>query len=157
MRLASGLAGLAMMAGAAVAQDAPPIDTVAVRACMAQTPLGVVQPDCIGRASNACQARPGGDTTIGITECIMAETQVWDAMLNEEYKAVRRMFRSEGGEGLTVALRDAQRAWIAFRDAECGLAYSRWAGGSIRTIVAANCQLGMTAQRTLELRDMRAN
>ena len=25
------------------------------------------------------------------------------------------------------ALRDAQRAWIRFRDAECGLAYAVWA------------------------------
>jgi uncharacterized protein YecT (DUF1311 family) len=30
-----------------------------------------------------------------------------------------------------------------------------WQDGSIRTIVAANCHLSMTAQRAIELRDMR--
>jgi uncharacterized protein YecT (DUF1311 family) len=53
------------------------------------------------------------------------------------------------------ALRDAQRAWIAFRDADCAARYAMWQDGTIRTIVGANCHLTMTAQRTIELRDMR--
>ena len=78
--------------------------------------------------------------------------------MNREYKALRDDFRArDGGEDLARQLRDAQRAWIAFRDADCGLVYAIWAGGSIRIIVAGNCHLDKTARRSIELRDMRGN
>ncbi len=145
--------------GAAQAQQ---VDPQAVRVCFADTPVGEVAPSCLGAASNRCQQQ-GFDTTLGITECIMAETGVWDELLNREYKAVRSMFEAQGagttsGAGsLKDSLLTAQRAWIAYRDAECALAYARWADGSLRTIVGANCHLTMTAQRAFELRDMKEN
>ena len=39
--------------------------------------------------------------------------------------------------GLADTLLAAQRAWIAFRDAECTLAYDRYGSGSMRVIAAA--------------------
>src|SRR6056297_4160215 len=97
------------------------IDPQIVRSCFATTEIGAMYPPCLGQASGQCQTQPGGSTTIGITDCILAETREWDAILNAQYQATQAhaaemdaavpssmMDRSD-------ALRDAQRAWIAFR------------------------------------------
>jgi len=52
-------------------------------------------------------------------------------------------------------LRDAQRAWIAYRDANCAMEYGLWGAGSMRQIAGADCQMRMTAERMLELRSYR--
>ncbi len=129
------------------------VDEENVRRCFVQDPTGNGLPECMGEAANTCQSVPGNDTTIGIAQCIQAETAVWDTLLNEQYK-LRRAELAEQGPDLANQLRDAQRAWITYRDAECGLQYSLWSGGSIRTIVAANCLMTETAERALELRDL---
>ncbi|MEZ5734047.1 MAG: lysozyme inhibitor LprI family protein [Paracoccaceae bacterium] len=130
------------------------LDRSQVHACFASTPNGSVDPDCIGAASNTCQAvTPGGGTTIGAATCVQAETQAWDEILNREYKATRSLFADE--PGLADQLLAAQRAWLAFRDAECAFVYAMWMDGTMRTIAASNCVLDLTARRSLELRDMR--
>lgn len=137
------------------------IDQQIVRDCFENTEIGALYPLCLGQASNQCQEQPGGSTTIGISECIQAETAMWDVILNEEYKWTQMANEAADEQGLSQvldrsdALRDAQRAWIAFRDADCTARYAMWQDGTIRTIVGANCHLTMTAQRAIELRDMR--
>jgi uncharacterized protein YecT (DUF1311 family) len=137
------------------------IDSQIVRDCFENTEIGALYPSCLGQASSACQEQPGGSTTLGITDCILAETTEWDAILNEQYKATQAMNAEADDAGhspvtdRTDALLNAQRAWIAFRDADCGARYAMWQDGSIRVIVAANCQMTMTAQRAIDLRDMR--
>ncbi|MFA8385286.1 MAG: lysozyme inhibitor LprI family protein [Pelagibaca sp.] len=139
------------------------IDQQIVRDCFENTETGALYPICLGEASGACQEQPGGSTTIGISECIQAETEMWDVILNEEYNWTQMANDTADEQGLSEvldrsdALREAQRAWIAFRDADCTARYAMWQDGSIRTIVGANCHLTMTAQRALELRDMRGN
>ena len=139
------------------------VDTQIVRQCFENTEIGALYPSCLGQASGECQDQPGGSTTIGITDCILAETREWDAILNEQYSATQQANEAAdaGGQSPVMdrsdALREAQRAWIAFRDADCGARYAMWQDGTIRTIVGANCHLTMTAQRAIELRDMRGN
>ncbi len=132
------------------------VDAQQVEACFASAPAGDYGPHCLGSASDACQtSTPEGQTTIGIAACIGAETAAWDALLNREFRATRDAHA--GSAGVADRLVAAQRAWIAFRDADCALAHARWADGSIRGVVAANCLMEMTARRALELRDMRGN
>ena len=150
--LAMAAALAAAMAGPAAAQQ---VDPWAVRGCFQAAGPGERAPRCLGQAANVCQSQ-GHQTTLGMSACIQAETAVWDQMLNEAYGAARAALESQDA-GLGTALRDAQRAWIAYRDAECALEYARWAGGSIRTIVAANCLMTETAERALELRDKLGN
>jgi uncharacterized protein YecT (DUF1311 family) len=101
---------------------------------------------------------PGGTTSQGIATCIAAETAIWDDILNEEYQSTRAVLKirdADEGSDLAGGLQKAQRAWIAFRDAECDLTYAHWEGGSVRGIAYANCLLVMTAERSTSLRDMR--
>jgi uncharacterized protein YecT (DUF1311 family) len=151
-----------LSAGPIFAQDAQ-VDESLVRHCHASTPTGATYPECLGQASNACQAQPGGSSTLGIVACIQAETTVWDQLLNTEYKATQAAnaqadARSQQANINRVkALRDAQRAWISFRDADCNARYALWQDGTIRSVVAANCHMVMTASRAIDLRDMRGN
>ena len=113
----------------------------------------------VGRTAEACMSREeGGDTTLGSVRCLSAETEIWDDKLNEEYKVTRAFYAgmdtSDGGQRVDALLK-AQRAWIAFRDAECAMEYSAWGTGSIRSIAGADCLLSLTAERTVRLIDLR--
>ncbi|MEX0347820.1 MAG: lysozyme inhibitor LprI family protein [Paracoccaceae bacterium] len=143
---------LALLPGIVSAQQIW-VDQSYVEWCFSQAQSDGALAPCVGKAADACQTAPGNDTTIGISQCIQAETAVWDKFLNEQYQ-LRRAELAAQNQDLPDQLRDAQRAWISFRDAECGLQYSLWLDGTIRSIVAANCLLTETAERALELRDL---
>ncbi|MCD7060738.1 lysozyme inhibitor LprI family protein [Pelagibacterium xiamenense] len=105
---------------------------------------------CIGTVSELCQETPEGSTTIGIVECAARETSWWDKRLNDTYAAVLETLDADR----TQSLRDAQRAWIAFRDAECAFAYDYWRDGTIRSVFGASCMLDLTARRAIDLSDI---
>lgn len=117
---------------------------------------------CIGGMSRECMdGQEGGHTTLGIISCTLAEARVWDKLLNQEYQEIfaglATMDKDEAEffpefAKRAESLREAQRAWIVFRDAECGLAYAMWGSGSMRNIASATCQRDMTAARTIELK-----
>jgi uncharacterized protein YecT (DUF1311 family) len=157
----SGLSGV--IAGALMGLPLPVLaegEAEAIRACLADAARPM---DCIGLTVRDCTALPGGETTVGMVACITTETDVWDAILNEEYQTTLARLRAADATGDLAAadltregtLREAQRAWIAFRDAECRAQYALWGGGTIRQIVGANCVMAETAERAIELRQMR--
>lgn len=127
--------------------------------CLSRADTGAARRACLGAVSAACmEGRTDGGTTLSITECRMAEAQAWERHLNAAYAdrmaEVAAMDAAESEAAFATradSLRAAQRAWIAFRDAECGLAYALWGAGSMRTIAAADCRMTMTAERTIEL------
>jgi uncharacterized protein YecT (DUF1311 family) len=90
-------------------------------------------------------ARCRDQPTVGIVSCTAALTKTWDGRLNRAYKAL--MAQQEVGQ--KQALRDAQRLWIKYRDANCRF-YAQSAG-SISQVAAAECMRVMTKQRAIEL------
>ena len=134
-------------------------------ACYSSAETSEALNGCRDAVSGPCMDREdGGQTTLGMSSCLMAEAAAWDRHLNDEYKATMAVFDEQDAEeaaafpGLpqrSAALKAAQRAWIAFRDAECALAYAQWGAGSMRSIAGAGCRADMTATRTIELRAMR--
>ncbi|MEM9342215.1 MAG: lysozyme inhibitor LprI family protein [Pseudomonadota bacterium] len=116
---------------------------------------------CIGKMAEACmETEEGGYSTFGMASCNTGEMLVWDFFLNTEYMNTMDWAKAaDASEGENFpefanrveSLRDAQRAWIAFRDAECGMAYAQWGAGSMRHISGTGCVLQMTAERTIEL------
>lgn len=74
-----------------------------------------------------------------------------DAALNEAYAAA--MEALAGFEGRQAELlRDAQRAWIGFRDAACSAEGSLYEGGSIQPLMGTLCMTRLTEERTGDLR-----
>ncbi|SDZ04563.1 Protein of unknown function [Jannaschia faecimaris] len=119
--------------------------------------------DCIGKIATACmKADEGGQTTLGMSGCTMMENGLWDEVLNSDWprhraaakaldEAERPYFDgvfSHADETLVAA----QRAWVAFRDADCTAAAASWGSGSMRHIEYASCMLDHTATRVLDLR-----
>lgn len=133
-----------------------------VAACYAGAEGREAAEACIGTGASACfDAAEDGETTIGMMACLMAEADLWDGLLNVEYAAARTRAEvaddedrpyQEGYAVRAQQVRDAQRAWITFRDANCAMEYGAYGGGSLRMIAGADCRLRMTAARTLDLR-----
>lgn len=84
--------------------------------------------------------------TVATVDCIGAETEQQDARLNTAYKTAMAAFEP----AQQAQLRDAQRAWIKYRDANCGM-YYRLTGGTMDQINGASCVLEMTKTRATEL------
>mgnify|MGYP002622176764 CR=1 FL=1 len=155
--LALGLVALAFPAAAEGLKFSPR----AVETCLEQGGWR----DCIGTAANACmEETEGGYTTPGMAGCLDAEREYWDGELNAAYGELRaraQQFDADPPiEGLPPrpssvdALRDMQRAWIAFRDAECGFRYTYWREGTIRSLFFGSCMLDLTARRAIDLEEV---
>jgi uncharacterized protein YecT (DUF1311 family) len=86
--------------------------------------------------------------TVAMSDCISAEIDVQDAKLNSAYQQTMR----ELEEGQRAKLRDAQRAWIKFRDSKC--ASESQSGGTMDILNGGSCVLDATARRTIELEAM---
>jgi len=83
--------------------------------------------------------------TYEMVDCINAKTAIWDKRLNAAYSQALKDAEPQQ-RGL---LREAQRAWIKFRDAQCD--YIGAEQGSIARIDYAECLRSMTEKRTREL------
>ncbi|HTU12929.1 MAG TPA: lysozyme inhibitor LprI family protein [Allosphingosinicella sp.] len=59
---------------------------------------------------------------------------------------------SDGLPGEEATLREAQRAWVSFRDASCRLESFEARGGSMQPMIDGGCRATMTRARTAELR-----
>lgn len=73
------------------------------------------------------------------------ELKTADAELNTLYKDIQR--RLADNSDMLRLLTSAQRAWIAFRDAECGFSSAEVQGGSAYPQVVAACRAGLTQRR----------
>jgi uncharacterized protein YecT (DUF1311 family) len=56
------------------------------------------------------------------------------------------------GTGEEATLREAQRAWVSFRDAQCRMESFEARGGSMQPMLDAGCRATLTRARTAELR-----
>ena len=84
--------------------------------------------------------------TLNMMNCMGSETEQQDARLNQGYKGAMQVL----DKGQQTQLRDAQRLWLKFRDADCALLGSL-TGGSIDRINSAACFLDKTKQRADDL------
>lgn len=87
-------------------------------------------------------------STVDMIQCVNGLRDKWDDRLNAAYQQVM----AAESEPQKSALRDAQRRWIAFRDANC--LYYAGGQGSIARVEAAICEYGLTRDRARELETM---
>ena len=91
-------------------------------------------------------------STQGMVECYGAAYEAWDAALNDAYGALMKTLTAEEAG----KLRDAQRAWIAFRDAESNFLASLMTPdrGTIMRITTNAMMTDLVKQRTQALRSL---
>ena len=86
--------------------------------------------------------------------CAYNDYRKADADLNATWKdaaANAKVIDADAGTSQFAELLASQRAWLAYRDAQCELETNRYLGGSILPLVRANCLTSMTEKRTAEL------
>lgn len=112
-----------------------------------------------GPAAAAAADCDAAGSTVEINQCLDRELALADARLNEAYRgALARIAATAEIEGKIrrewrEALQEAQRKWIAFRDADCRgpVAYA-WYGGTGATAAVLVCLIDKTATRAEELK-----
>lgn len=90
-----------------------------------------------------------GGVTLHMREAQGRAHQAWDAELNRVY---RELMSRQPGEQRAL-LRDAQRAWLSFRDAEEKLWWSETitGGGTLQPLLVADHGIAMLRERTCRL------
>lgn len=102
---------------------------------------------CSGPAAAAgCD---GAATQAELDACAGAEYAATDKALNQAYSTI--MKRLAGNDGQRDLLKAAQRAWIAFRDAECAFAVDPSQQGTIFPMLMTQCLNGVTQGRLEQL------
>ena len=96
-----------------------------------------------------CRLAAGG-VTARLRACDAAELTRRDAELNRTYAELLRALPPARRE----RLRAAERAWVAFRDAECAFRASATEGGTATPLVAGACLLELTGERVDRLRTL---
>lgn len=95
-------------------------------------------------AGNACD----GSTTRDVEQCLAADLKRADAELNQYYAAATKRLTEQRDTAALAKLRAAERAWIAYRDAECDAVYESWGQGTIRGAMSLGCRITLTKART---------
>jgi uncharacterized protein YecT (DUF1311 family) len=86
-------------------------------------------------------------TTHEMMVCEKATLGAADKELNGIYGAMQ----ADLDKTSKLLLRDAQRAWITYRDAECARIADFARGGTMAPLLALGCKAKMTADRVTEL------
>lgn len=100
-------------------------------------------------AAHADECMDNADSQAALTACAQEAYQVSDAELNRLFHEIRQRLGDEADT--RHLLRDAERAWVAFRDSECTFAASAVAGGSAYPMVYDLCLDDLTQKRIEEL------
>ncbi len=87
-------------------------------------------------------------TQADMTACAHGDYVAADRDLNDAYAAALDTAQRAGAED---ALRGAQRAWIAFRDAACEAEAALWRGGSAESMMRSGCLRSLTEERAEDL------
>ncbi len=99
---------------------------------------------CIGTVADPCLKE--AKSTADMNGCYDSEKAVWDDILNETYRRLRKKLDGKQQE----KLRDMQRAWVASRDKTCAF-YWDYYQGTMASPMAAACVNRETARRALFL------
>ena len=84
-----------------------------------------------------------------MNQCAGKTYRAADATMNQVYRDLLSMLN----EPEKLQLKEAQLAWLKYRDANCEFVADEYKGGSIRPLILASCLADMTKRRTTELKN----
>lgn len=86
-----------------------------------------------------------------MNECADKAFKASDTELNALYKQIEARLKDD--QDKTKLLVSAQKAWIAFRDAECDFSATGVAGGSVYPMIVLQCRDGLTQNRVKDFKN----
>ncbi|HMC91491.1 MAG TPA: lysozyme inhibitor LprI family protein [Allosphingosinicella sp.] len=119
----------------------------------------------LAAASPSHDPRCHSDQTNDLINCAGAELATADAALNAVWRKARTKAAAQdrdmeaatragnGGVTFLQSLLAAQRAWLAYRDAQCRFVTYRNFGGRELRIYQAGCRANLTQQRVKALKE----
>jgi uncharacterized protein YecT (DUF1311 family) len=118
-----------------------------LRDCAAKHPDdGKGEEECAFKlVADPCIEKNGSN--LGTADCYRIETVIWDAILNDNYKALMEAIDDKDDQN---KLKEMQRAWVAYRDTTCDFYWYK-IHGSMSVPMTAACQLRETARRAMLL------
>ncbi|KUM27055.1 hypothetical protein AU467_17745 [Mesorhizobium loti] len=105
--------------------------------------LFFITPAVHAEATDCAAAKTQAD----LATCTAKDAASADAALNAVYKALSGRLSSADEQ----RLRDAQRAWIPFRDKECAFRTQAYADGSVYSSLLETCRTDLTKARLAQL------
>lgn len=116
-------------------------------------------------APASAQQDPGIDcenatVQMELTYCAEKDWEAADKELNTAYAAAMKAMRAMDADlsadlkGAAEALKEAQRAWVPYRDKACAAAGFLARGGSMEPMLVYSCLAELTEQRTQELEQL---
>jgi len=88
-------------------------------------------------------------TQIEMTQCAADAFKAADKVLNQVYQNLVAKLDDEE----KAQLKEAQTAWLKYRDTNCDFVADQYKGGTMRPMIYAGCLADVTKKRTSELRD----
>jgi uncharacterized protein YecT (DUF1311 family) len=131
-----------------------PLKTLAIAGLLA---FSLARPAAADETSKCVDAQ----STVEINACFEKEYDGVDKALNAAYAKALDYVRSRkldapyDPKSFEASLKSAQRAWVAYRDADCkDLVPQQWSGGTGTTSAIFQCMIDKSRQRTKELKDL---
>lgn len=99
-------------------------------------------------------------TQADMNGCAHSEWQMQDAWLNSAYGDAMKLMKDwdadlpEDEQGAADKLREAQRAWITYRDAACAAEGYAMRGGSAEMLLVYGCMTRLTEARAADLQNL---
>ncbi|HML43701.1 MAG TPA: DUF1311 domain-containing protein [Hyphomicrobium zavarzinii] len=113
---------------------------------------------CVAAASEEKIDCNDASSTVEMNFCAQKDFDAADAQLNAVYQKVLAHIGESDLEkpydraSWEEAMRASQRAWVAFRDADCkGAVPMEWSGGTGTTVAVVGCMTTLTEARTKDL------
>ncbi|SRR5712692_7537124 len=88
-------------------------------------------------------------STLQINECFAKELKKAEAEVNKIYQLTVKKLQPDDA----ALLRRAQRAWLAYRDAQCEAEHALWGGGTGGPAALMSCKVELTRQRVAEIQN----
>jgi uncharacterized protein YecT (DUF1311 family) len=130
--------------------------------CLVAIAAAVVLPNAVGAAAKpvtpvikeafttlACPDPDSPDTTLEAQGCAQREILASDKKIDAVAKTVFGRLRSDAARRRFVK---AQRAWFAFRNADCTSVSDKYEGGSLAGVTALQCDAERNLQHLKEIR-----
>ncbi len=94
--------------------------------------------------------------------CAAQDYRAADEALNSQWTLTSSVMKQrdaewaqdDGRPGHFATLLEAQRAWLAYRDAHCRAEAYGFRGGSMEPLIDASCKSNLTRERTEQLRSL---
>lgn len=87
-------------------------------------------------------------TQFEMNQCAGKAYRAADASMNQVYRKLVSMLDEEE----QAQLKEAQLAWLKYRDMNCEFVADQYKGGSIRPLIQASCLKDLTKNRTTQLK-----